>query len=291
MRSRNIKSDFFKDEKIADLSFQARILFVGLWCIADREGRFEWSERRIKVEIFPYDEIDIHRELTVIERSGLILKYEVNGKIYGEVVNFKKHQTPHHTEKKSTFPEYQTKTNGCDLTVRSPLSNGKNPPDSLNHESRIMNPDSLNPDSVCAEPQSVSSPTFIEIPLVSDAMHLVTEQDVAEYTLAYPAVDVRQQLRHMRQWSLANPKKQKTKRGVKGFIASWLGREQDKGGNKNYQKHGGENHGSNYTGISKAKQRENANRNAINEWLAEAGHEHADNGKSSGGVDNVLSEP
>ncbi len=41
MRSRNIKPDFFLNEDLAEVSHTSRLLFIGLWCFADRDGRFE----------------------------------------------------------------------------------------------------------------------------------------------------------------------------------------------------------------------------------------------------------
>jgi hypothetical protein len=68
------------------------------------------------------------------------------------------------------------------------------------------------------------------IPLVDGTEFEVRESQYREWTEAYPAVDVRQQLRHMRQWCIANQSRRKTRRGVIAFIVSWLAKEQDKGG-------------------------------------------------------------
>lgn len=169
MRSRNIKADFFKDERVGDLSFMTRLLFIGLWCFADRDGKFELSLKRIKIEIFPYDNLsyeDIHRELTVIERTGRIRLYEVNGEQYGIIVNFSDHQKPHHTEKKSQIPDEPKtprKSIVCDLTDDSRLFNGEDTgdialiPDSgfLIPESRILIEDSPNPDFIPPKPENV----------------------------------------------------------------------------------------------------------------------------------------
>lgn len=48
-----------------------------------------------------------------------------------------------------------------------------------------------------------------------------------EYQRLYPAVDVGAEFAKMRGWCLGNPKKRKTKSGVKRFVTSWLGRAQD----------------------------------------------------------------
>ena len=58
-RIRYLKPCFFKDEDIASLPHQTRLLYQGLWVLADKEGRLEDRPKRIKAEIFPYEEIDI----------------------------------------------------------------------------------------------------------------------------------------------------------------------------------------------------------------------------------------
>ena len=50
------------------------------------------------------------------------------------------------------------------------------------------------------------------------------------WSKAYQAVDVFQELRAMESWLDANPKKRKTKAGIKRFVNSWLSRSQDRGG-------------------------------------------------------------
>ena len=54
--------------------------------------------------------------------------------------------------------------------------------------------------------------------------------DMIAWAKAYPAVDVFQEIRAMESWLDANPKKRKTKRGIKSFVVRWLGRAQNQGG-------------------------------------------------------------
>ena len=56
------------------------------------------------------------------------------------------------------------------------------------------------------------------------------DTDMIAWAKAYPAVDVFQELRAMESWLDANPKKRKTKAGIKRFVNSWLSRSQDRGG-------------------------------------------------------------
>lgn len=136
MRARNIKPGFWENEELGKLTHTQRLLLIGLWCLADREGRLEDRLERIKHLLFGYDKRppEISGDLKRLEET-FIIRYACNGNAYIQVKNFKKHQTPHHQEKQSIIPEYQG-------AVRSPEISDVNErfvPD-------IRNPDSLNPD-------------------------------------------------------------------------------------------------------------------------------------------------
>jgi hypothetical protein len=103
-RSRNIKPGFFKNEELAELPFEYRILFQGLWCLADRAGRLEDRPKRIKAEVFPYDDVHVSAGLDALHKASFIARYEVGGVNYIEVVNFTRHQNPHCKESVSTIP-------------------------------------------------------------------------------------------------------------------------------------------------------------------------------------------
>ena len=120
-RIRTIKPDFFLNEDIAGLNYSTRLLFIGLWTIADKKGRLEDRPKRIKAKLFPYDKINIEHMLNKLTPE-FIVRYEVNNHNYIQVKNFQKHQRPHHTESDSVIPPY----NG-ELTVNSPLLDGENP--------------------------------------------------------------------------------------------------------------------------------------------------------------------
>ncbi len=103
-RMRILKPGFFQNEKLADVQPLGRILFAGLWTEADREGRLEDRPRRIKASVLPYDDCDINLLLHELQEQGFILRYEVNGSSYIQIVNFTKHQQPHHKEVHSLIP-------------------------------------------------------------------------------------------------------------------------------------------------------------------------------------------
>jgi hypothetical protein len=110
-RIRYLKPDFFKDEDLAEHPYWIRLLFAGLWNIADKEGRLEDRTKRIKVDVFPYDNVDIEKGLQELSKlkngskKPFIQRYEINGDKYIQILTWHKHQKPHHTEKPSINPE------------------------------------------------------------------------------------------------------------------------------------------------------------------------------------------
>lgn len=104
MRARNIKPGFWKNEQLASCDPVARLLFIGLWGIADREGRLKDSPLKIKMELFPCDPVDVAAMLIQLASAKLIERYEVNGDAFIQVTNFTKHQYPHAKERSSTIP-------------------------------------------------------------------------------------------------------------------------------------------------------------------------------------------
>lgn len=103
-RARNIKPGFYKNEYLAECEPLARVLFTGLWTIADREGRLQDRPKRIKAELLPYDNCDIESLLNQLAERRFIIRYVVNEQRYICIPTFKLHQNPHPNEAKSIIP-------------------------------------------------------------------------------------------------------------------------------------------------------------------------------------------
>lgn len=103
-RARNVKPGFFKNELLAECDPLARILFEGLWCEADREGRLEDRPRRLKAEYLPYDDCDVDALLAQLTVRGFIVRYVIEGRALIAIPAFPKHQNPHVREPASTIP-------------------------------------------------------------------------------------------------------------------------------------------------------------------------------------------
>lgn len=89
----------------------------------------------------------------------------------------------------------------------------------------------------CSEPEkSVSEPPVISLLLNDKTFYNIFACNVEHWQELYPAVDIMQELRKMKGWLESNPKRRKTKVGIKKFINSWLSKTQDSGGTRNIQK-------------------------------------------------------
>lgn len=129
---RSIKPDFWTDEKIVELSFQARLLFIGLWNFADNSGRMYYSPKRIKMQIFPADKHDITPLLTELQREKLIAIYTSDWQEFLQIINFAKHQKvdPRYESKLPAPPGH---TESHQSPPNPPLGNGDGDGDGVEH--------------------------------------------------------------------------------------------------------------------------------------------------------------
>lgn len=76
--------------------------------------------------------------------------------------------------------------------------------------------------------KSSEDPAFIFLPTNKGEEYPITESKIKTWEEAYPAVDVKSQLREMKAWCMSNPKNRKTSAGMDRFCNTWLSRQQDK---------------------------------------------------------------
>ena len=77
-RIRTIKPEFFTSEDIVELDPIGRLLYIALWCEADREGRLSWKPKTFKMRYFPADNIDINKVSEELIKRGLVVLYGDN---------------------------------------------------------------------------------------------------------------------------------------------------------------------------------------------------------------------
>ena len=177
MKARGIKPGVFKNEALAEIAPPwGRVLFMGLWGLADREGRLLDRPGHIAVDIFPCDLANGRLSIPQVEEmlielakgsDPFILRYAIGEQKIIQIVNFAKHQSPHNSEKASELPEYQGVTKNKrskkltgnppkstgEPIVDPPLPNGGNRPDSglLTPDPGHLTPNSLTPEVLTPE--------------------------------------------------------------------------------------------------------------------------------------------
>jgi hypothetical protein len=149
-RARNIKPSFFSNDRLAELPAIARLLFIGLWTIADYRGCCELRTRRIRAQLLPYDAItdeDVGAYLGALEHAGFIASYQVAGQRYFKITGFAKHQNPHKNERDagSLLP---------DIDKAEAITNNLEQDGTARADSLFLIPDSpiLNPDPLTLIP-------------------------------------------------------------------------------------------------------------------------------------------
>ena len=192
-RIRTIKPEFFTSEDIVSLSPMARILYIALWCEADREGRLVWKPLTFKLRYLPADDCDIRALCDEIVERGLVRLY---GEGYAVIPAFAAHQHINPRESASQLPD------PCASVTRASRVGTRKPRASDAQGGREGKGKEGNEDS--GEPRG-DSPPVASIPLVDGTEAAFTQMQVDEWARAYPAVDVAQQLRQMRACAKQTP--------------------------------------------------------------------------------------
>ena len=108
-RIRTIKPEFFRHEALYEAEHKTglplRVAYAGLWTAADREGRFQWKPRQLKLDCLPYDDVDFEAVLVALASSGFIVPYEHEGHRFGYIPSWHQHQIINQREAKSKLPD------------------------------------------------------------------------------------------------------------------------------------------------------------------------------------------
>lgn len=210
------------NEELAEVEPLGRLLFAGLWCIADRKGRLEDRPKRIKAEVLPYDDCDVDELLNQLAGRGFIVRYEVDGKWYIQVINFTKHQNPHKNEKDSEIPAPEHSDTS---TVQAQEMHNTNPADSLN-----LIPDSLNlieegpenPDAP-STPLTKNERECLKVIKEVPNYHFDYAKDIdhlRSLVIDFPKLDILNELKKWRTYKLDHPLKKNSNARLQ--IRNWL---------------------------------------------------------------------
>ena len=249
-RIRTIKPSFFRHEGLQELQASTAqpvmLVFAGLLTVVDREGRFIWKPKTLKLDVLPFLDYDLAESLTLLADKGFLRAYEIAGAKYGDIPTFLKHQVINAREADSSIPPFDPTCACTEIIVQAqeqPVhARGEGKGREGNKEEEGKGNRKGN-GTIAASDKPLSaegSPTFIVLLITKpESQYPVTEAQITEWKTLYPAVDIRQELRNMRGWCEANPKKLKHLSGVQRFIHSWLRDKQNKGGAAGFQSDSG----------------------------------------------------
>lgn len=100
-RIRTIKPEFFTSEDIVSMSPIARLLYIGLWCEADRDGRLVWKPGTLKLRYLPGEQDDFDAAAGELIERGLVVRF---GGSFAHIPTFLSHQRPNPRESRSGIP-------------------------------------------------------------------------------------------------------------------------------------------------------------------------------------------
>ena len=72
MRIRSVKPEFWTDSTMAALPLEARLLYVGLWNMADDKGALADDPSEVRLTLFPSDDLDVEGMLDLLHAAGRI---------------------------------------------------------------------------------------------------------------------------------------------------------------------------------------------------------------------------
>ena len=207
-----VHNTFWSSPTTADLDSDAKVLALYLLTSphTTTSGAFRLPDA-YACEDLRWDAKRFRNSLETISRAGFVKVDEATRWVW--IVNFAKFNKPANPNiRKAAIKQVQGM------------------PESVQFRSEVV--ESLTTGETVSEPlRNLPSPSpspspmgvqGVSIPLDDGTEHPVTEAEVAEYRTAYPRIDVAAELRKARAWSIANPSKRKTRKGVARFLNNWL---------------------------------------------------------------------
>ncbi len=124
-RIRTVKPELFTHEDLFEAEQETglplRVAFIGLFTCADREGRFKWRPRTLKLAVLPHDAVDFSRVLDALVTRGFLVRYaSESGEEIGLIPTFTKHQVINNRETPSDLPAPPANLDLTGISTRTP---------------------------------------------------------------------------------------------------------------------------------------------------------------------------
>lgn len=269
-RIRTVKPDLFRHEALFEAEQESglplRLAFIGLFTACDREGRFEWRPRALKLDVLPYDNADFSKVLDALAKHGFIEKYSVNGSDYGRIPSWNNHQLINMREAKSKIPEpvNYSETHGNARALQCDVDEPTSIDPVINHEHLVSGFGysfenkgencSAQELTVNAREMHGNARALIEnargevegegegerkgntaaqiaknaigLPLLGGGFITIKPEQIERFKVLYPNLDNEQELRNMIGFFDARPDELRPRTKIMQFVNSWLANRQ-----------------------------------------------------------------
>jgi len=189
-RIRSVKPELFTHERLfeaeSDYKLPLRLAFIALFTQCDQWGCFRWQPKRLKLNILPYDEIDIVQIFDALAERGFIEKYEIQGEWYGRIPSWPKHQRITRPEHPSGIPWPEGFIPTKFHKKNNPKSKDKISPPSLLKEA-LLSAIPSNVDAALASPAPIPA-NVIQMPAVAASVHTENEHGYGTASVSYNRV-------------------------------------------------------------------------------------------------------
>jgi len=264
MSSRILKQSICTSESIDQLDWFEEAFYYRLIVNVDDYGVFDARPKILKASLFPLRDVkisQIEKAVATLAEKGMIRLYTVGGKPYLNLPSWADHQrvrnskhkypTPDQADPAADCGELPQSAESCGESRRVAASCGELPQSAEScgltraaarsiseSESRIQNPESESVIDCTELPDDSTEPQETPIEPLADVQALILNDgsewrplatDVEEWKQLYPGVDISREFSKMRQWCIDNPRKRKTKNGIRRFARGWIDREQNRG--------------------------------------------------------------
>ena len=224
-----------------DMPMSARCLYFTLGMLADDEGFIGAPKSIMRQCGASQDDMNIliaKRYVLVFDSGVIVIKHwRLNNYLQKdrctpttyveEKSTLMFDEKKSYTEIKGNSPMYTDCIHSIDKyrLVESSLEEKGSSIDTSKHNKNSSTPK----ETITTCTEQLKNSSVLALPLNDGTEYEVTKELLDEFIMLYPGVDVMQEVRNMRGWLLTNPRKRKTRRGIKAFMNTWLAREQDKG--------------------------------------------------------------
>jgi hypothetical protein len=119
VRIRQVRQDFWTDEKLGRMPDPVRLFYIGLWCVADDKGWFRWDAARVAALLYPFRqgsarERSVTAWAAVLTESGRLVMHPCG---CAEIPTLSRHQV---IGGKKAEGEYQRHLRTCPDSPGSP---------------------------------------------------------------------------------------------------------------------------------------------------------------------------